>query len=109
MNRVAKGSRVEKRCADELRAEGYRVTKAVRTRFNKIDILDLFDVIGLAADGSHVRLIQVKSNKCDKATIERIRALKVPDSIFKELWIWHDRKGWEKRLIGTEVCDETKS
>jgi Holliday junction resolvase-like predicted endonuclease len=97
MNKVAKGSRIELMAKKELQANGYRrTTKATRTRFNKIDILDLFDLIALADDGSEIRLIQVKSNKCDKKVIAEIAALKVPDSVRKELWVWHDRAGWEK-------------
>ena len=108
MNRVAKGSRVEKRCADELRTDGYLVWKTIRHQFLNIDLWGYFDVVALEKNGKHVRLIQCKTNKCDKATIERIRALKVPGSIYKEVWIYHDRKGFEKRLIGTEDTNETE-
>jgi hypothetical protein len=78
------------------------VWKTIRHQFLNIDLWGLFDVVALEKNGMHVRLIQCKTNKCDKATVDKIQALRVPDSIFKEVWIYHDRKGFEKRLIGTE-------
>ena len=99
MNTNRKGSRVEKRCADELRAKGYLVWKTIRHQFLNIDLWGLFDCAVLHPQGKHIRLIQCKTNKCDKATVDKIAALRVPRSVIKELWIWHDRAGWEKRVI----------
>ena len=44
MKRVSKGYRVEKRCADELKAQGYLVWKTIRVRYCNIDLFGLFDV-----------------------------------------------------------------
>jgi hypothetical protein len=99
MNKVAKGYRVEKRCADELEAEGYTVWKTMRVKFADIDLWHIFDVVALNADGDHIRFIQCKTNRCDRQTREKIRALKMPKDCRKELWIWVDREGWTKEYL----------
>ena len=91
-----KGTRIEKRCADELKAEGYLTWKTIRVQYQNIDVFGLFDVLGLAEDGSHLLMIQCKSNRCDNKLRDKIRALKVPPRIKKEIWIWKDRRGWVK-------------
>ncbi len=102
MNKVAKGQRIEKKCADELKAQGYLTWKTIRHRFLNIDLFGLFDVAGLAADGSHLRLIQVKTNKVDKSVLDKIAAFKVPAYVRKEVWVWKDKKGWEKHNLSDE-------
>lgn len=99
INKGGKGSRLEAKCASELKAEGGRIWKTIRVRYQNIDIFGLFDVLFLPKDGSKLRMIQVKSNRCDRATRETIRTLKVPKNIIKELWIWKDRIGWTKEVI----------
>jgi len=96
INRVAKGQRRERVCELELQAEGYLTWKTIRHRFLNIDMFRLFDVVGLAEDGSRLRFIQVKSERVDKDTREKIRALKMPDGCRKEIWIWKKREGWVK-------------
>jgi hypothetical protein len=111
MSKVAKGKRAEKRCADELKALGYHTWKTIRHQFLNIDLWGYFDVVVLAADGSHLRFIQVKSNRpADKATREAIENLAMPSCCWKEIWVWYDYKGfqitrcnkkkeWEKAVI----------
>lgn len=107
MNTCAKGSRIEKRCEDELKAQGYITWKTVRVRFCNLDLFHRFDVAAMHPEGKHLRLIQCKTNRVEKTVIEDIESFKVPDGIIKELWVWYDRKGWEKRTIG-EANNETK-
>ena len=95
INKVAKGTRKEKACADELEAKGYIIRKSIRIKYQKVDFFG-FDVMALAADGSHMLFVQVKSNRCDTATRDRIKKLKLPASIKKEIWIWKDRKYFVK-------------
>jgi len=92
----AKGTRKEKACEDELKKEGYLTWRKIRVQFHNIDIFKLFDVVGLAADGSHLKFIQTKSNRCDGKTRDAIAKLKMPKSCRKEIWIWIDRKYWRK-------------
>jgi len=96
MNKVNKGYRTEKRCKDELEAQGYLVWKTMRVAYANIDLWGIFDVAALAPNGSHIMFIQCKTNRCDNATKERIGALKMPLGCSKWIWIWRDRNGWEK-------------
>ena len=91
-----KGTRREKLCADELEAQGYIVWKTIRHKWCNIDLWGLFDVVALHPEGDHILFIQVKSNRVDKETRDRIDAVKLPPKCFKEIWVWADRKGWEK-------------
>jgi hypothetical protein len=93
---AAKGRRVEKKCVDALKAEGYLTMKKTRTKWHVYDLFQLFDVAALACDGSVLKLIQCKSNYCDKATRDRIAALPVPSGVQKWVWVWKDREGWRK-------------
>lgn len=96
INRVAKGRRIEAKCAKEFEDAGYLVWRTIRHRFLNLDLFGKFDVAALAPDGSELVLIQVKSNVCPRAVIEDIRALKVPAGVKKMVWIWKDGKGWDK-------------
>lgn len=96
LQKVKKGSRKEKLCADELKAQGYIIWKTIRHRFLQIDVFGLFDVLALHPNGEHILFIQVKSNACPNETRDKIRALKMPTGCEKEIWIWKDRKGWIK-------------
>lgn len=96
INKVAKGQRKERACELELQEKGYRTWKTIRHRFLNIDLFGLFDVVGLAGDGSHLLFIQVRSERADNAIREKIRNLKMPNSCRKEMWIWKKRKGWVK-------------
>ena len=106
-----KGSTKEKLCADELIAMGYTqdkikikdkpiplTWKVINVKWQNLDLFGLFDVCALAPDGSHLLFIQVKSNKCDTATRDAIRALKMPKACQKWIWIWKDQKGWVKEF-----------
>lgn len=93
---VSKGSRVEKKCADELREKGYLIWKTIRVRYQNIDLFGLFDVVALHPEGEHIKFIQCKTNKGDNKAREAIMKLKMPSNCIKEMWIWIDRKGWRK-------------
>ena len=96
---MAKGTRKEKACADELEAKGYTTRKSIRIKYQKVDFFG-FDVMALAADGSHMLFVQVKSNFCKMKDRDAIKKLKLPPSIKKEIWIWKDGKYFIK-----EYCD----
>jgi len=109
INKVAKGTRKEKACADALREMGYTqdkikikdkpislIWKVIRTKYCSLDLFGLFDVCALAPDGSHLLFVQTKSNQCDAKTRDAIQALKMPKGCRKEIWIWKDRKYWIK-------------
>ena len=98
INAGAKGCRIEKACEDELRAEGYITWKAIRAQYQNIDIFGLFDVVGVAPDGSHMRFIQCKSNRCDSKTREAVKSIRMPRACEKWIWIWKDRKHWIKEF-----------
>ena len=91
INTVAKGTRKEKACADELKKQGYITRKSIRVKYQKVDFFG-FDVMALAPDGSHMIFVQVKSSRCDMKTRDAIKKLKLPSSIKKEIWIWKSRK-----------------
>jgi hypothetical protein len=99
INKIAKGYRKEKRCSDELKAEGYITWKTIRHKFLNIDIFGLFDVVALHPQGLHIRFIQVKSNKVDSLTRDNIKALKMPKFCIKEIWVFKDNQGWVKDII----------
>lgn len=96
MDRVKKGYRTEKRCADELKAQGYLIWKTIRTKYGSIDLFGLFDVVALHPQGEHLIFIQCKTNRADNKTRDAIRSLKMPPKCRKEMWIWKDQKGWVK-------------
>jgi hypothetical protein len=98
LNKIGKGYRVEKRCADELKALGYLTWKTIRIAYCNIDLFGLFDIAGLHPQGKHILFIQVKTNKADNETRDRIRALRLPTGCQKWIWIWKDRRGWIKEF-----------
>ncbi len=98
IKKTQKGQRIEKRCADELKADGYLIWKTIRVQYQNIDLWGLFDVVALHPGGDHILFIQCKSTRCDSETRNKIRALKMPDSCEKWIWIWKDRKGWIKEF-----------
>lgn len=91
INKVAKGTRKEKACADELIAMGYLTRKSIRVKYQSVDFFG-FDVMALAKDGSHMLFVQVKSNFCDMKTRDAVKEIKLPKCIKKEIWIFKDRK-----------------
>jgi len=96
LSTVAKGQRREKACEDELVSEGYKTWRTVRHKWLRLDVFGLFDVIGLHPNGDHIRFIQVKSNRMDQVTRDKIKNLKMPPGCIKETWIMKDRWGWIK-------------
>ena len=94
INKVAKGTRKEKACADELKAQGYLTWKVINVRYQSLDLFGLFDVVGLHPEGDHILFIQVKSGRCDTKTRDKIAKLKMPPGCQKWIYIWKDRKYW---------------
>lgn len=94
INTVRKGYKVERECEEILKRNGYKTYRAVRTKFNHIDIFGLFDVIAVST--THVRLIQCKCNGISIDDKNNILNFKCPNSISKEAWIHEDREGFTK-------------
>ena len=84
----AKGSRRERQVKKMLEAQGYLCSKSGSS-------LGLFDII--AINENEVRLIQVKSSWISPAEKKRIKLLKVPPEVVKEIWIF--KKGKEIKQI----------
>ena len=98
INRNAKGHRKEKRCYDDLKAEGYSLLwKTIRHKFLNIDLFGLFDV--LACDGVEFRFIQVKTGYVANTVREAIRKIKLPSNCKKEIWAWFDNEGWRREIL----------
>ncbi len=93
---VDKGQRREAVCAAQLKAEGWNVWNTVRVKYRNLDLWLLFDVAAQDPQTGDLLFVQVKSNRCDTETRDRIRAFRVPSGVRKEIWIWKDRKGWIK-------------
>jgi len=112
INTTAKGNRRQNACRKQLEADGW-LTHVARRGYKgqKIDIFGLFDIVAYRAprhfqagvgvgDFTHfdtfkenacIKLIQVKSNRCDTATREAIKAFIVDGVIVrKEIWIYAD-------------------
>ena len=98
INKVAKGTRKEKACADELKAQGYLIWKVVRVKYQSLDLFGLFDVLARSPDGKKLLFIQTKSNRCDTETRDKIKAFILPENCEKWIWIWKDRKYWIKEF-----------
>lgn len=98
IQKVRKGQRIEKACEDELKKLGYITWKTIRVQYQNIDLFGLFDVLGVAADGSYLVFIQCKSNRCDTETRDKIKAFKLPKCCQKWIWVWKDRKYWIKEF-----------
>lgn len=105
MDKGKKGLNTEKKCANELKGQGYTVWKTMRVRFANIDLWGLFDVVAVHPEGEHILFIQCKTNALPSpAQRQAIRALKLPENCEKWAWIWYDRKGWRKvKLFGEDV------
>ncbi len=97
-NKTAKGYRTEKLCADELKEKGYTIWKSIRVKYCNIDLFGLFDVVALHPKGKHLLFIQVKSNRVNNEMRHAIKALKMPESCQKWIWIWKDYKYWIKEF-----------
>ena len=66
--------------------------------------LGAWDVVAVSKkrdnDKWPVRLIQVKSNRPPgKTEMDTLTRFAVHYAVQKELWIYHDRKGWEVRVL----------
>ena len=102
INKVAKGSRVERKCYDDLKSDGYKLLwKTIRHKFLNIDLFHAFDI--LAANKEHLRFIQVKTKYIPNETRKLLRKIKLPENCYKEIWAWEgSRDGinlWRKEVI----------
>ena len=83
VNSSAKGARQERRAMKSLEQQGYQCTKAGAS-------LGVFDIV--AIHPTHVRLIQVKSNRRPRShEMELIEEFPCPMICSKEVWVYKDR------------------
>jgi hypothetical protein len=103
MSTSSKGRSRELKCMKELQKEGYTIVfRSIRTRFQRIDFANQFDVVGFKT-GAKRRYIQVKSQDCPTNKILRgilgwVSEFGIPSECY-ELWIYRPRKHWRKILI----------
>lgn len=112
INTTKKGNRRQNACRKALEGDGWRVIVARRGYMGQpIDFFGLFDIIAYKPYMEHnfdtnegeaqiwsgrFKLIQVKSNICDKKTRDAIEAFSVDGFIVsKEIWVYkdYDRSG----------------
>ena len=98
MKRTSKGTRNEKKCEDALKEEGYVTWRVRRNRFANMDMFGLFDVVAWDKKNANIYFIQVKSNRFDKKILKDITEFNAnsPVGCRGYVWVWIDRKGWEK-------------
>ena len=99
INRVAKGSRIEKLCYDSLSMYPLR-WKTIRHKWLNIDLFGFADVV--VANSGHLRFIQVKSGYASNKVVAQIKKIRLPENCHKEIWEWLNGKkfkGWRKRRI----------
>jgi Holliday junction resolvase-like predicted endonuclease len=92
MNRYAKGARLERLAAADLREDGYTVTRSAGSK-GPVDLI--------AYSERRVRFIQVKArgqvHPDDRAALRRLR---VPSCASREIWERNRIGGWIVRRIG---------
>jgi hypothetical protein len=99
MTNYTRGRTAEYQAKKELEKQGYYVVRSSGSH-SCIDII---------AIGVNIKLIQIKRTKraltinfvnglYDK-DINALRELHVSTNVSKELWVWLDRKGWDKYNI----------
>jgi Holliday junction resolvase len=83
----------ERKAMHELIKEGYLVIRSTKSS----GIFDLW-----ALNQNELKLLQIKATKSNDTFTKLIKELEkviVPAFCSKELWIWIDRKGWNKIKI----------
>ena len=99
INTSEKGSRIELEAVKELRTAGFITWKTARVKFQSLELFHLFDICGLAKDGSVMLLIQVKSHKLYGCKRAQIAALLVPCGVEKWIWVREAGGGFSKERI----------
>ena len=88
---TAIGNASEIRCEFELQHRGYTTWRVVRRRYGSMDMFGLFDVVGVLADGTRMKFIQVKTNRVERKVKDAIAAFPMPASCDKEVWVWKSK------------------
>lgn len=103
VNKAKKGYTKEKRCRDELKADGWKIlAKSIRWRFGTWDFAGLFDVV--AVKGKAWKFISCKhlgkgnyylSHQIDISRFQEEHGL---EGMSFELWLW-DAPRWKGRGV----------
>lgn len=88
---TATGNASEYRCELELQSRNYKTWRVQRRRYGSMDMFGLFDVVGVLADGTRMKFIQVKTNRVERKVKEAIAAFPMPASCDKEVWVWKSK------------------
>ena len=93
-NPKAKGSRLELKAKAEIESTGYYCVKSGGS-------FGLFDLLCTPYSSKSMGLaVQVKANrKPSRKEMKAMAEMRLPDDYCKQVWIWHDRKGWEKITV----------
>ena len=92
MNRRAKGQRNELRAQKLLESWGYSTFRLYQPRMAKQGCLDI-----IAVNSESVRFVQVRSNQW--GDLREMKALLVPSTTTKEVWLFKDRETEPKQRI----------
>lgn len=89
-----RGVHYERRAMKELQANGYLVVRSSGSH----GVFDLW-----AVNEDHLLLVQCKATKANGSNYtkekEEMFAIKTPVFCRKELWVWVERKGWNKVVV----------
>lgn len=89
-----RGRNTEYKAKKELEEMGYYCSRSSGSH-TKIDLW--------AVSEKDIKLIQLKRVKGKyysfKQEIKEIKSIKCPKNCSKELWVWLDRKGWQKHKL----------
>lgn len=93
-SRYGKGRRLEYKIRGILEPEGYYVVRSAGSK-------GLFDIVAIPVGSpKKIKLIQSKSNRePPKKEMALLREFNCPTYCEKEIWVWIDRKGFNKYLL----------
>ena len=106
INARAKGSRIEKKCIDEITSLGYLVDRVEKKgKFLKAkDLFGLFDIVCIKR--GEVIFVQVTCNKQHTHTLYQDFSRTYHNNSLKiQQWIYYDHKGWVvfDYVLGTKL------
>ena len=100
-SRIAKGARIEKIAADQLTAEGYLLTRAIRTKWQRQDMFNCWDIIAIKTP--QIRFIQVSASPIyDRGIAYKKKLADFPQfckHASKEYWWYQKGGGWQITVL----------
>ena len=100
MSKRSKGKYYEKKARDLLSSQGFTCETKNYSRFQGQDFFNLFDILAV---GSHVKLVQVKTNASHFYKARKDIAKWVAENNIRnvscEVWLKEPRKEWRIEII----------